>query len=507
MKKKLRILVVFFVAIPLLVACSSAKEKTSKKEGDSYTIVNTRPWAGEGYKKGFVENSIKDSKIKINWDTYLYSDWGDKKAVVLSGGELPDAFWGGSLVDSDLAQNSEAFISLDEYITPEIMPNLSKALAEDEKLKAVATSADGKIYSLPARVPGRSVVGNQLFINHKWLDNLGLDMPKTYQELEDVLREFKNKDADGDGDSENEIPLSGIIYRMFLPWGLAETTSTIKYMSWDDKKVVYSPVTENYKVAIEHLAKLYKEGILDQEFFTQDNTILAAKKMDASQIGVTDGWVPGPYGTEEGEYVALPAIESPDGNAYVIQDVDDYIRNQFFVTTACKEPKKLLSWIDKFYTDDASVQNFFGSFGIGTTKNDDGTYQLLKPKDPATVQDENSWHISFRDYGPKYVGDNFNEKIHMLDDDGDGFKLKITKDLEPFAKPIYPSLAFTTEEQVRLSSLNTDIQSFVEEKMGEWVTNGGVDDEWDSYLAQLDKMGLDEFLTIQQDAMDRYFEK
>ena len=40
------------------------------------------------------------------------------------------------------------------------------------------------------------------------------------------------------------------------------------------------------------------------------------------------------------------------------------------MTSACENPGPLLSWIDKFYTEDASIQNFYGSFGVGVEKDE-----------------------------------------------------------------------------------------------------------------------------------------
>ena len=45
-------------------------------------------------------------------------------------------------------------------------------------------------------------------INQEWLDNLGLETPKTYKELEEVLVKFATEDADGDGDPTNEIGIT-----------------------------------------------------------------------------------------------------------------------------------------------------------------------------------------------------------------------------------------------------------------------------------------------------------
>ena len=68
------------------------------------------------------------------------------------------------------------------------MPNLTKAMEECPELRAACTDRDGKIYSLPKKLPLRpTVCGNGLYINQDWLDNLGLEAPKTLDELTDVL--------------------------------------------------------------------------------------------------------------------------------------------------------------------------------------------------------------------------------------------------------------------------------------------------------------------------------
>jgi putative aldouronate transport system substrate-binding protein len=44
----------------------------------------------------------------------------------------------------------------------------------------------------------------------------------------------------------------------------------------------------------------------------------------------------------------------------------------------------------------------------------------------------------------------------------------------------------------------------VKEKRAKWIVSGGVDQEWDSYIAQLKSIGLDKMVKIYQDAYDRY---
>ena len=63
---------------------------------------------------------------------------------------------------------------------------------------------------------------------------------------------------------------------------------------------------------------------------------------------------------------------------------------------------------------------------------------------------------------------------------------------------------YTTEENEQLATLLTDINSYVDTTRAEWVTNGGIDQGWDAYIAQLKAMGLDDLIKIYTDAYSRY---
>lgn len=505
MKKSFGIVAV--IACVLLAGCKSS---SSAKEGNgkNFEVLAVRDIkSNDDYLKGFVKDSQKKAGIAVKWTVQQGSDWSDKKSVFLTNSEdLPDAFFGGNaLTDADIQKNQGLFIPLEKLIDKN-MPNLKKIMASDPKVKSLITSDDGHIYSLPKKMPGRPIVGNQLFINQVWLNNLNLQMPTTYEELEAILQKFKTQDPNKNG-KQDEIPLLGGIDRLLTIYGVQLTSSSTTFMNWDPatKKVVYNPITDSYKNAMNSFNKLFKEGLLYNEQFTADDSQIGSKRMNDSiaLVGVSDGWLPTAFGSHSDEYVPLPALTAPDGKKYVMMDQDPYGRNQFVVTNKCKNPGKLLKWIDQFYTDDASVETYYGDFGTGSEKNADGTYTILPGKDMA--QSSYSEIIAFRDQGPKYVADGFSDKLQFKTLDGDGLKLKITKDLEPYAVENYPQVMYTNDEQAKLSTLTTDIDGYVKNKQAEWISKNGVSDkEWSSYLKQLDQMGMTSFLKIHQDAITRY---
>lgn len=486
---------------------------TGAEAGDdnSFRILTVR-WAdwGTDFLKGFVDESEKAANVHVDWEVYVNSDWTDKKGVLMASGDLPDAFWGSiCLNDADLATNAEYIIPLEDLIQ-ENMPNLTAIFEEDPEMKAICTSMDGHIYGLPKKLPCRPTVGNQVFINQTWLDNLNLEMPDTYEDFYNVLKAFKEQDANGNGDPDDEIPFGAgntdPIATFLLPF---EPIGTNKYnMILKDGEPAYRNTTDSYKEGLAWMHKCYEEGLIDPEIFTQDGSMAEAKRMDpdGSLVGVAGGWVPtAVFGDNAGDYTALTPVAGPDGNRYVESDPGqmNYSRNELVVTTQCKNPAALLKWADQFYTEDATIQTYYGSFGTGVSKGEDGVYTVLDPPEGKTA-DLFIWENSFRDFGPKYAADDINDRVVLNPADGDGLKLEIAKIADPYAVEPFPNVSYTAEQLEQLSTLYSDLISYVSTMETHWITEGGIEDEWDGYIDQLNQMGFDQFMNIQKEAFDNY---
>lgn len=128
----------------------------------------------------------------------------------------------------------------------------------------------------------------------------------------------------------------------------------------------------------------------------------------------------------------------------------------------------------------------------------------------ATVRWTDAWSNALRDFGPKYMNPEFYDKVIIPDDVSDGIKLK---EDEVNAKYVttdkntgMPALQYTEDELNRITAIGTDVYSYVESMYAHWVVDGGVEDEWDSYIDQLNAMGLEELVSLQQGAYAAYLE-
>lgn len=485
---------------------------------EEFTIATVRwtdAWPNDFMNEGIMKELEEKHNIKINWQVYYNSDWTEQKSLLLVSGDLPDAFFGSiCLTETDIAQNKDYFLELTDGIEKN-MPNLTAIFEKEPELKAAAQNRDGEIYSLVKKLPLRPKVANSMYINKEWLDNLGLSMPTTYEELTDVLIAFKEQDADGDGDPNNEIPytnagsLAGDLSNLLAPFGTI-VSRTGNFMQIDASgNPAFVPITDHYKEAVKWAHELYAAGCLDQEYFTQDTSMASAKRMaeGGSQTGLVFAWTAdAEMGENSGQFELCEAVAGPDGKRYVESDPTylDIANRELVITTQCKNPDKLLQWADDFYTDLVSLQTYYGSIPDQVEDKGDGTYEVLIPADGTTL-DTSAWSFSMRDFGPKYMTDEFQEKVILPDSQGDGVKLAQDETNAKYASDIaFPVVSYTTEQLTTLASLTTDINDYASAQYAHWVVDGGIEEEWDAYLAQLDQMGLQEVLAIHNDAYAAY---
>jgi putative aldouronate transport system substrate-binding protein len=495
---------------------NAATNETSSYNKEGLPIVNepvtlkvlTVRWGSMGdtfTQNQWLKDLEKNTNVKIEWQVMSSNDWAEQKSILLASGTLPDIILGNQTFgDSDIVNNLSFFRPLDDYIEKN-MPNLKAAMAETPELKKISTFPDGKIYSLPTRLPSRPKSSRQPVINKTWLDKLGLKVPETIDELYNVLKAFKEQDPNGNG-KQDEIPFIEIGNDLISPFGIADLNNN--NMIIKDGKAIYYPVSEAFKEGLKWENKLYAEGLLDKEVFTQDDTMRSAKfqNPDAPIVGFTYQWTPDAvFGKWSDQYVTIPPIAGPDGKRYTIGNPIGMSlnRNELLITSSSKYPEVAARWADQFYTNEASIQNFWGAIGTVIKKNEDSTYTLMAP--PAgTSADAWYWDQSLRDFGPKYVSPSFESKIVLNPESGDGLKLQLDKLGSEYVTTPFPNVMYTSEEFEELPTLTTDIDTYVNTMRAQFISKGGIDEGWDDYVKQLNKMGLEKLVKIRTDAYSRY---
>ena len=230
------------------------------------------------------------TNVHVNWKSIQGDQWGDKIALEMSNIKtLPEFISPAGLSDTDILKYAKqgVIIPLEDYID-KYMPNLCKVFEQAPEYRDMCTDENGHIWTLPwieqlgVGKTAIQTIGNMPFINVAWLNFLGLEMPKTTDEFEQVLIAFRdNADAlkkqfNIDGDI---VPMSCIISGgnedcTILCNGFGEgfgDPDPGRHIVIDDnKKVVCTATTEGWRKGVEWLHKLYSENLIDPDAFTQE---------------------------------------------------------------------------------------------------------------------------------------------------------------------------------------------------------------------------------------------
>lgn len=531
-----------------LAGCGK-KEGDKKNNGEALTsteqtefkIMGGMSALSKGYDDNEVLNALqKKAGIDISWN--LMSDsLAEQVNIRIAGGELPDAFMGVGFSNYDLANYGEdgTFIDLTPYLTPEYMPNLSKILDEHPDVRSAITMSDGKIYGLPAgEQMGTAGIGKDedysiftvpqfSMINKKWLDDLGLKVPETLDELHDVLVAFKENDMSAKiygNDAGSTIPMCTGFDEWC--WGQNIFYAGFGFTNWindvcddlvlkDDGKVEFVSSTDNYRKAMEYFHQWYAEGLMDPEIFSQTDTQLISK-CSQGYVGVSTWWyIEELMGDFAEDYVFLPVLKGPNGDYNVTVRTGGATNSgNLSITSACKSPVNLLKFFDLWYEPETVMQLQYGPKGIFFTGQDEnGMWESITDAESREKYGKSAGELKgeYEVYGPKLILSEYYSSTFKMEDRA----IERLEDLYNFwlpyvdSKVTYPvDCVFTQEELETIDLYKTDFQNTVAENEGLWLRDGAPSDaEWDEYLKVLkEKCGMDKLLEVYQEAYDRYKE-
>lgn len=460
----------------------------------------------------FFKELEERTNVHIEWELIPSADFAQKKNLILAGKDYPDAFFMG-IDENDIERYAPqgVFLELDDLIA-QYCPRLTKIFEDYPIYKSVCTATNGKVYGLANANAGSHFYNvDQMFINKAWLDKLGLPIPETTDDLYNTLKAFKTQDPNGNG-LNDEIPFSFIfnhqinsIHSLFGSFGRPDFTranDVCSHFVVEDGKVVFTADKPEFKAAVEFYHKFFEEGLFDAEGFTQDAKQYRAKGVTEDEtlgsfMAFTALEIVGPDRVDD--YVPLGPLKGPDGDQSWIsfERINGGVRGPTFaITKNCENPEILMRWIDEFYDVKTSIEANFGP----VRETADGKYETTEPEgmtlDEYRFKECPMWAPSavFEDYYGKYIEPTAPDKL----------KADIREEYyQDYQVPSMPFITWTQEEATWNAATGTDIMNYVNDNLAKWLLNGGIEEEWDDYVAQLNAMGLEQHIQVMQTAYDR----
>lgn len=295
-----------------------------------------------------VEAYKKMTGIELKVIQPPHNQYYEKLLIAFSSNELPDTV----LVDGEhylqfVAEG--AIVPLDEIIAKsKVAKKINKEYIEALRLR------NGKVYGFPLNQGGGTVT----YIRKDWLDNLKLKVPKTYEELYEVMKAFTLNDPDKNGKNDTfGYTLPGVGDEMYMRDFYLDATHAFTYK---DGKWIDGFSQPNFKAALERLKKAYQDKLLDKEVFT-NKTSTSREKFMAGKIGIFNYWS-GPWalqllngvkasGGAKAELVAVPALK---GSFYY-----NRVAPIIAFTKACKNPEEAFKYTVELMYDGGKGQMLF----------------------------------------------------------------------------------------------------------------------------------------------------
>ncbi|MBQ6384000.1 MAG: extracellular solute-binding protein [Clostridia bacterium] len=349
-------------------------------------------------------------------------------------------------------------------------------------------------------------------IRQDWLDELGLAAPVTYDDWHTVLKAFKDKYG-----SKSPLWLNyhaGDVFSVFSAgYGVSVLGASGAGFINVDGTVKYSPIEDGYRDYITMLHEWYEEGLIDPDFYS--NTT-------ATYIPPDDLWATGNAGAWPDIYTLLdirPYMGADENNkdmnvvpiAAPVRNEGDTLHlrqynftrgtNACAISTACKNPELAAAYLNLGSKQEYAWLAYYGVEG-DTYNVVDGkpvyTDKILHNPDGLSASDAMT-KFCFRSAG-MYIWD------RELQTAGPK-ALSAINDIWPSnadGNYMMPNITMTSDEANRYSVLMGDISTFVEENTTKFILGSRDLSEWDSYVQSVKSMGVEEAVSLQQAALDRF---
>ena len=238
---------------------------------------------------------------------------------------------------------------------------------------------DGKLYGF-ADARGNGCV---TYVKKAWLDSVGMEAPKTYDEYIAMCEAFVNKDPDGNGQADTyAISAAGFIgneapFINYLPEFYQDAYPY--FVQQEDGTWVDGFLTDSMKNALERLRDAYSKGLIDPDTLT-NSTAQARNKYYDDKFGVFTYWA-GTWATNlktnleangrSGELIALPPLEGLP--AYF-----DRVPPVWAITTKCANPQLVFDTFIDTMLDGGDTQMLFTYGPEGVYYSFEGGFHMLE---------------------------------------------------------------------------------------------------------------------------------
>lgn len=476
-----------------------------------------------------IEKSTVTANAKHLFETPLGKAWQEATGVtieviqcansdalnlLIAGGDLPDLIY---FYPSSYSGGAEKAIKdgviepLNDYID-ECAPDLKAVLDGNDVWRKTNTTSSGFIIGAPfIRGEDFMCTSAGLIIRQDWLDDLGLDVPQTPDDLYEVLKAFKEEKG-------ATIPLTATNswFKLAFHQGIFTTPFDLIKCTWYqvDGQIHLGNAEEQYKDVLTFFNKLYEEGLLDPNYMSNDdNTCRSnmANGISGVTIGPTGGYIGNILSAvEENDstfnLTGFGPLVANEGDIPYSGQYDNAIKGiSLVMTSQCENKEAAVKFMNYGYTEEGSLLLNFGIEGESYTMVDGyPTYTELITNNPNgwTMQQALAQYTMTWNDGPMVQDRRFAEQYSARPQQQAALAQWSNTTAADYQ---VPNLSIAEDDQAEYNKLWADIDTYISEMFVQYITGQASLDGFETeYLSQLEKMGIDRVIELQQEALDAF---
>lgn len=343
-----------------------------------------------------------------------------------------------------------------------------------------------------------------------WLEECGLDYPKTMSEFENVIRVFNEKYGAKFSFAWSRFKTTGLS-GAFGSYGASDEQWFVK-----DGKIDLAQAQPEWRTYLSWLNKLYEEGLLDTDCLSLDDTSIKAK-IHNDQVGISitsmgqlNNWNKERIADgKEAVWVGSPYPHGDDGTLSMVFGGYGIGTNTYVVTKCADEEtmKLCLQLLDYGFTAEGHLYWNFGKQGVSWDYDENGEVQLTElvtndpDTDPITKYGGQTWSgCGIQATKLLYMK---NSELAIQANDTWFYE---NEDVTASWK--WPTgTTYTTEEQDELDIISGALGTYTAESFANFLTGAlDIDDDavWEKYIADYSNYNLDRIREIRQACYDRY---
>ncbi|MBQ6715489.1 MAG: extracellular solute-binding protein [Clostridia bacterium] len=455
----------------------------------------------------YFQKIEEETGVHVDFRVIKDADWDTQLNLMFASDELTDMILGNSADVEEYGVTQKLLLPLDEYLTPEIMPNYVSRLPLNNAGDSIPAS-DGKTYYIGYLVAQNVNHEPTWYINMPLLEELSLDVPTTIDEYTDVLRAFKEAGIKYPYSASCSDHGAEHIWAQFSSFGVPLNMYMFAFIQEDDT-VGFVGDQPGFRDCCEWLNLLYTEGLMDPESLTQDSN-LWANKVNAGEVASFNylRLINTALTTDTIQNFDSMLPPAADGYKVTVPSILENPKPGAMLTRDCKDPVAALKWLDAQLETENMMIAANGKMGEQMIINAEGKYEIINVPEnnglydivPVTMGQffaPGEYYSAIYQMAPHRV-ERYEDSIAYAE--ADVLEYKSFHYLRDLCK-------LSNEDAIEVNNIFTELKKLIQETVIEFAKNGVTDESYNAFLEAANGIGVERYIEIYQEAYEDFLAK